>query len=199
MRDEHGEPEVLAGHHDRHHRPAGGGDEPGRGRGAVSRPGGADADGHVPGLDRRTAVHVVHEPASRPRSLGYTPQDWYDDDDLFDKLVHPDDVERAAHAPESAGVHDADVPAASRGTATRCGSTTRRDLILDDEGSPKYWQGVLVDITEHMHAQELERDLTVEREAAQRLRAVDEMKNTFLQAVSHDLQDAARRRYWVSP
>ena len=30
--------------------------------------------------------------------LGYSPQDWYDDDDLLDKLVHPDDVERAAHA-----------------------------------------------------------------------------------------------------
>ena len=29
-------------------------------------------------------------------------------------------------------------------------------LILDDEGSPKYWQGVLIDITEHMHARELE-------------------------------------------
>ena len=31
--------------------------------------------------------------------LGYTPQDWYDDDDLFDKLVHPDDVERARTRP----------------------------------------------------------------------------------------------------
>ena len=59
-------------------------------------------------------------------------------------------------------------------------------LILDDEGKPKYWQGVLIDITEHQHSQELERDLTLEREAAQRLRVVDEMKNTFLQAVSHD-------------
>jgi two-component system, OmpR family, sensor histidine kinase KdpD len=39
-----------------------------------------------------------------------------------------------------------------------------------------------------MHTQELERDLTLEREAAQRLRVVDEMKNTFLQAVSHDLR-----------
>ena len=61
-------------------------------------------------------------------------------------------------------------------------------LILDDEGKPKYWQGVLIDITEHQHSQELERDLTLEREAAQRLRVVDEMKNTFLQAVSHDLR-----------
>ena len=32
-------------------------------------------------------------------------------------------------------------------------------LILDDEGNAKFWQGVLVDITEHKRAQELERDL----------------------------------------
>ena len=119
--------------------------------------------------------------------LGYTPQDWYDDDDLFDKLVHPDDVERATHAPESAGVHDATYRLIARDGHTVWIHDQAR-LILDDEGSPKYWQGVLIDITEHMRAQELERDLTVEREAAQRLRAVDEMKNTFLQAVSHDLR-----------
>jgi signal transduction histidine kinase len=61
-------------------------------------------------------------------------------------------------------------------------------LIHDDEGKPKYWQGVLIDITEHKHTQDLEHDLTLERETAQRLRVVDEMKNTFLQAVSHDLR-----------
>ena len=61
-------------------------------------------------------------------------------------------------------------------------------LILDDEGQAQFWQGVLVDITEHSGAQELERDLGLERETAQRLRVVDEMKNTFLQAVSHDLR-----------
>jgi PAS domain S-box-containing protein len=119
--------------------------------------------------------------------LGYTPQDWYDDDDLFDKLVHPDDVERAAHAPESAGVHDARYRLIARDGRTVWIHDQAR-LILDDEGKPKYWQGVLVDITEHKHTQELERDLTLERETAQRLRVVDEMKNTFLQAVSHDLR-----------
>jgi PAS domain S-box-containing protein len=119
--------------------------------------------------------------------LGYTPQDWYDDDDLFGKLVHPEDVERAKHAPESAGVHDATYRLIAKDGHTVWIHDQAR-LILDDEGKPKYWQGVLIDITEHKHAQELERDLTVEREAAQRLRVVDEMKNTFLQAVSHDLR-----------
>ncbi len=119
--------------------------------------------------------------------LGYTPQEWYDDDDLFDKLVHPEDVERATHAPESVGVHDA-----TYRLITKDGSVVwihdQARLILDDDGQAKFWQGVLVDITEHMRAQELERDLGLERETAQRLRVVDEMKNTFLQAVSHDLR-----------
>jgi PAS domain S-box-containing protein len=119
--------------------------------------------------------------------LGYGPQDWYDDDDLFDKLVHPDDIERAAHAPESAGVHDATYRLIARDGRTVWIHDQAR-LILDEEGRPKYWQGVLIDITEHEHAQQLERDLMLERETAQRLRVVDEMKNTFLQAVSHDLR-----------
>jgi PAS domain S-box-containing protein len=56
------------------------------------------------------------------------------------------------------------------------------------EGSP-YRQGVMLDITERKDSQaHLERALEAEREAAQRLRSLDEMKNTFLQAVSHDLR-----------
>jgi signal transduction histidine kinase len=61
-------------------------------------------------------------------------------------------------------------------------------LITDESGTPKFWEGVLVDITQQKRAEELERDLQAERETAQRLRDVDEMKNTFLQAVSHDLR-----------
>ena len=55
-------------------------------------------------------------------------------------------------------------------------------LVLDDDGTPLFWQGIIVDITESKRA--LER----EREVAQRLRALDKMKNTFLDAVSHELR-----------
>jgi signal transduction histidine kinase len=61
-------------------------------------------------------------------------------------------------------------------------------LVRDDRGRPLHWQGVMIDITEQRRADELERDLQVERETGKRLREVDEMKNTFLQAVSHDLR-----------
>jgi PAS domain S-box-containing protein len=55
-------------------------------------------------------------------------------------------------------------------------------LVKDDDGTPLYWQGVMVDITDTKRA--LER----EQEATQRLLALDRMKNTFLDAVSHELR-----------
>ena len=62
------QPEVLAGGHDGHHGTPRGGEQPGRGRGALPRPGRADTDDHLPGFAGRAAVHAVHEPADRRRS-----------------------------------------------------------------------------------------------------------------------------------
>ena len=56
-------------------------------------------------------------------------------------------------------------------------------------GEEIVFSGFIRDISERKRAQEdLERALEVERQAAVRLRALDEMKDTFLQAVSHDLR-----------
>jgi PAS domain S-box-containing protein len=56
-------------------------------------------------------------------------------------------------------------------------------------GEETVFSGFIRDISERKRAQEdLERALEVEREAAARLRALDVMKDTFLQAVSHDLR-----------
>ncbi len=61
-------------------------------------------------------------------------------------------------------------------------------LVQIGEAEP-YWQGFLLEITERKEAEErLGEALDREREATQRLRSLDEMKNTFLQAVSHDLR-----------
>jgi signal transduction histidine kinase len=59
-------------------------------------------------------------------------------------------------------------------------------LVRDEDGAPLYWQGVMSETTER--TAELERALTAEREEAAELRAIDELKTTFLQAVSHDLR-----------
>ncbi len=62
-------------------------------------------------------------------------------------------------------------------------------FVTDERGEPLFIQGVLYDITERKLAEEALRESERrEREAAERLRALDEMKNAFLAAVSHELR-----------
>ncbi len=124
--------------------------------------------------------------------LGYSPQDWFDDPHLLSRRIHPDDHDRwkaEVHKCQETGepfrleyrilgrdgrlvwVHDESV------------------LLRDEAGEPLFWQGVMFDITERKQAEEkLEQAWQREMEAGQRLRALDEMKNTFLEAVSHELR-----------
>lgn len=61
--------------------------------------------------------------------------------------------------------------------------------LHDEEGNRTVMQGVIFDITELKVAEEaLRASEQRERDAAERLRALDEMKNTFLAAVSHELR-----------
>ncbi|HEX6130951.1 MAG TPA: ATP-binding protein, partial [Actinomycetota bacterium] len=54
---------------------------------------------------------------------------------------------------------------------------------------PRFWQGVMYDITDRKRAeQDLRQALALERDAVERLREADELKDAFLTAVSHDLR-----------
>ena len=73
-----------------------------------------------------------------------------------------------------------------------------RDIVhvAADARGRQVVRGLIVDVTERMRAEQVLRRSEQkyseafhrEREATQRLRALDEMKNTFLEAVSHDLR-----------
>ena len=125
--------------------------------------------------------------------IGYTTQEVLADPELWWKIVHPDDRERVLEA-------DRDSNAGAIGdrfsNEYRVVHKDGHTVWVQDEArlvrigdAPPYWQGFLLEITERKEAEErLAEALEREREATQRLRSLDEMKNTFLQAVSHDLR-----------
>jgi PAS domain S-box-containing protein len=126
------------------------------------------------------------------RLLGYTPHEWLGDPDLWNRVTHPEDVDDA-DAAASRAFEDGTPLSIEYRMIARDGRTKwiREEAALyrDEHGVAKFWQGVYFDISELKRAEdELNNALAREREAAERLRALDELKNTFLQAVSHDLR-----------
>lgn len=123
--------------------------------------------------------------------FGYTPEERQANPTLWRELLHPEDRERAIEAArrsyDQGGFSEDYRMIARDGRVVWVHDETV--LIRDQEGSPLFWQGVLYDITEQKRAeQELAQALELERNAVERLREADEMKNTFLTAVSHDLR-----------
>jgi PAS domain S-box-containing protein len=124
--------------------------------------------------------------------LGYTVQETLETGGLWRDVLHPDDRDRVLAADARSNESGEDFVLEYRMIA-RDGHVVwvhdEATVIRDHEGRPRTWQGFLLDITERKEAEErLEHALEVEREAGRRLRSLDEMKNTFLQAVSHDLR-----------
>jgi PAS domain S-box-containing protein len=138
--------------------------------------------------------------------LGERAADWIGSSDIWTRLVHPDDAERVAAECERTNQTGEPFVAEYR-MCTRDGQVRWvRDeavLVRGGDGRPLCWQGIVTDITatqlaaarlaealdrEQDAAHQLAAALERERAAAEHLRAVDEMKTTFLQAVSHDLR-----------
>jgi two-component system, cell cycle sensor histidine kinase and response regulator CckA len=126
------------------------------------------------------------------RLLGFSPQEW-ERPGFWPSVIHPDDLaeikqesDRVIAAGETNYLQEYRM-VGKNGRVLWFHDESR--LVTDVDGRPLLWQGVMVDITDRKEAEaQLERALDVEREATQRLRTLDEMKNTFLQAVSHDLR-----------
>lgn len=120
--------------------------------------------------------------------LGYSPEEWYADPDLWKKIVHPDDAERLDAAERSGGF----AGGIEYRVISKDGRTVwlhdRSRQITDGDGVPRYWLGVLVDVTDRRRVHELRHELANERAQNLRLSAADEAKTIALQAVSHDIR-----------
>jgi PAS domain S-box-containing protein len=162
--------------------------------------------GVVYALSPETPNPVLYVSPQIQALLGVAAADCIGDPELWDRLVHPEDVGWVAA--ECERTNQTGEPFSGEYRMCTADGQVRwvRDeavLVRGGDGRPLFWQGILTDITathltadrlvealdrEQEAAQQLAAALERERAAAEHLRAVDEMKTTFLQAVSHDLR-----------
>jgi PAS domain S-box-containing protein len=123
--------------------------------------------------------------------LGIDQEDWIGSTAGWLASVHEDDRARVEAA--NARSDESGEPFAAEYRVTTANGTVvwfhdEAALVRDEDGRPLFWQGVMLDVTEQRRATELEAALATERAASDTLRELDDLKNTFLQAVSHDLR-----------
>lgn len=129
------------------------------------------------------------------RMLGYTPQDWLADPDMWVKLLHPEDRERALA--ENARTNKTGEPFTLeyRLIARDGREVWVRDvavLVRDEAGRPQFWHGVMLDITERKRAEEqlraqkhlLENVVAVARATAERPTLEATLQNALNVAVT---------------
>ena len=153
-------------------------------------------------VEQSPAIFYIHQPDPEAPSIYVSPRveelfgmsadEYIGDPDTWERLVHPDDVSEAVGAWKAAltagrpwSLEYRVVRPDGRIIWVRDEST----LARDEDGAVVQVQGVMYDITERKLAEQtLIKSERREREAADRLRAIDDMKNTFLAAVSHELR-----------
>ena len=124
--------------------------------------------------------------------LGYSPEEWLGQPNLWIEVLHPEDRDRVikecVNSNQSLGAFLSEYRMCARNGRV----VWFRDeavLVRDADGKPLCWQGLMLDITDRKEAERaVEHALEREQEAVERLRALDELKDTFMRAVSHELR-----------
>ncbi|HET9249253.1 MAG TPA: PAS domain-containing sensor histidine kinase [Actinomycetota bacterium] len=148
-----------------------------------------------------TYVEVHGTPAGSQRTtyvspqaatiLGHGPSEFVQDAELWRKLRHPADRATVLAAERTAEVTRQPFHAVYR-MYDRSGRLHwfRDDAVIVDHEGGTFWQGVMFDITTQKETEtELQEAVDRERGLAERLRELDELKNTLLHTLSHDLRD----------
>ncbi|HEY5708816.1 MAG TPA: EAL domain-containing protein [Solirubrobacterales bacterium] len=104
--------------------------------------------------------------------LGYTPEEWLADEELWARLLHPEDRERALSQETRKTMGNRNPPPVDYRMVTRDGRTVwildEAVLEPDEDGTP-VWHGVLYDITERKLAEQEARRAAAQQAAVARL------------------------------
>ncbi len=88
--------------------------------------------------------------------LGYDPDEWSNNNDLWTRVIHPDDRERVMKEYNRTYKNGATFTAEYR-ISSKSGQTlwVRDEAVLkrDNSGNPLFWQGIIVDVTERKKAE----------------------------------------------
>jgi PAS domain S-box-containing protein len=124
--------------------------------------------------------------------LGHAAEEWIANPSLLHDAVHPDDLERVLA--DAARLRETGEPLRSEYRYIAADGRVvwvldETILVRDDQGTPLWVQGFLVDITENKVARAVaeaaQRDLSAQNE---RLRELDRLKDEFIALVSHELR-----------
>ncbi|MGZ6347301.1 MAG: PAS domain S-box protein, partial [Anaerolineales bacterium] len=88
--------------------------------------------------------------------MGFDPDEWSKNNDLWTKVIHPDDYERVVSEYKRTFKTGEPFTAEYRMTSNSGQTIWVRDeavLIRDKSGNPLFWQGILLDITERKQAE----------------------------------------------
>ena len=117
--------------------------------------------------------------------LGYTAEEWVSEPELWAQRLHPDDRERIVAEIAKANELGRDINLEYRILA-RDGRIVwvhdEASLLRDEEGQRRFWQGMMVDITERKLAEE---ELRAAKEAAEE---ASRLKSVFLSMATHELR-----------
>lgn len=123
--------------------------------------------------------------------LGYPVEDWLKDPDFWLDHVYEDDRSMVIAAEDRCDVTGDPFELEYRMVRADGEVVWIQDAAIqvrDESGQLRYWHGLMWDITERRKNRELEWALQMERGTSQRLRDMDESKNTFIAALSHDFR-----------